>query len=96
MPAWAVSSAPIDKLKANQANTTVPRPRAWVGEGVLLLMPRIVGRSVTAEFALTEGASGIVSVRDVDSGKWYSIEVPAEDCYAIDAEFPLIESKLIL
>lgn len=96
MPAWAVSSAPIAKLKANQANATVSRPRAWVGEGVLLLMPRIVGRVVTAEFAMIEGASGIVDIKDVDSGRWYAIEVPAEDCYVIDAEFPFVESKLLL
>jgi hypothetical protein len=96
MPAWVVPLVPIEQLKSNQAHAAVSRPRAWVGEGVLLLVPRIVGKVVTAEFAVIEGRPGTVQVKDVDSGKWYTIDVSDEDCCLIDAEFPLLQSKLIL
>lgn len=96
MPAWVVPLVPIDRLKANQAHASLSRPRAWIAEGVLLLMPRIMGQAVTAEFALIDGVSGIVDVQDVDSGKWYAIDVPPDDCWMIDAEFLMVRSKLIL
>lgn len=96
MPAWVVPLSPIEQLKAGQTGARVSRPRAWIGEGVLLLMPRISGKVVTAQFALIDGAQGVVDVRDVDSGKWYAIDVPAEDCWELEAEFPLLESRLIL
>jgi len=96
MPKWAVPLVPLDKLKANQSDAAVSRPRAWAAEGVLLLIPRIAGKVVTAEFAVIESVSGVIDVQDIDSGKWYAIEVLDRDCCIVEAEFTLIESKLIL
>lgn len=96
MPAWAVPLCPIEQLKSNSINAPVKRPRALIGEGVLLLVPEFVGRVVTAQFALIDGVEGVIDLKDPDTGKWHAVELPREDCWIIEAEFPLIESKLIL
>ncbi len=96
MPAWAVPLCPIDKLQSGRANGRVTHPRVWVGDGVVLLLPRIEGKQVIAPFAVIEGADGVVDVNDPDSDTWFAIDVPGEDCWMLEAEFAIVESKIIL
>ncbi|MBW4421778.1 MAG: hypothetical protein KME13_21590 [Myxacorys californica WJT36-NPBG1] len=96
MPAWAVPLCPIDKLESGRANGRVIRPRIWVGDGVVILLPRISGQQVTAPFAIVDGAAGVVDVKDPDSETWFAVDVPAGDCWMLDAEFSLVESKIVL
>jgi hypothetical protein len=96
MPAWAVPLCPIDRFESGRANGKVSRPRVWVGDGVVLLLPRIEGKQVIVPFAVIEGAEGIVDVKDPDSETWFAVDVPGGDCWMLDAEFALVESKIIL
>lgn len=90
MPSWALGIAPIDKLRQVKQNRPVSRPRAWVGEGALLLLPRVEGQVVQAAIALLDGVSGSVLVMDIDSGTTFSIEVLSSDSrWVLDAEFEL-------
>jgi hypothetical protein len=96
LPAWAVPLCPIDALEKGKSGGKVPRPRLWVGDGVILILPQIQGKQVSAAFALINQAEGIIDVKDPDSDRWFAVEVPDEDCWILEAEFPIVDSKIVL
>jgi hypothetical protein len=73
LPNWVVAIAPIDKLKSVQDDTRVIAPRAWVGDGVVLMLPRVDGETVRFGIGFQDlpenFPGGTVVVRDVDSGE---------------------------
>nr|WP_290224271.1 hypothetical protein [Trichocoleus desertorum] len=91
MPGWVIPVVPVDKLEAGRRRSEVGKPRAWVGEGVILIAPQINGGMVTAAMAVTEDIEGAVEVTDVDSGETFAIAIPegTEHCWILDAEFNL-------
>jgi hypothetical protein len=73
LPSWVVAISPIDKLKSVQDDTRVIAPRAWVGDGVVLMLPRVDGETVRFSLGFQDlpenFPGGIVVVRDVDTGE---------------------------
>ncbi|MBD2095642.1 hypothetical protein H6F90_10795 [Trichocoleus sp. FACHB-591] len=91
LPGWVVPLVPVDKLEAGRKRGEVGKPRAWVGEGVILIAPKIEGGQVIAAIAVTEAVEGTVEVMDVDSGETFEIVIPdgTEHCWILDADFNL-------
>ncbi len=89
MPGWAVPVLPIDKLEAGRKRGEIGKPRAWIGEGVILIAPQFNGCMVTAALAVTESVEGAIALRDVDSETTFTVVVPPnhEHCWMLDAEF---------
>ncbi|MFB2769809.1 hypothetical protein ACE1AT_11050 [Pelatocladus sp. BLCC-F211] len=86
LPAWAVAIAPIEKLKNACDGTPISSPRAWVGDGVVLILPSVDGDVV--KFALGLVDSGDGDVVDVDSGEKFAVTVDRSGCFwMIDGEF---------
>lgn len=93
LPGWAVAIAPLEIIRANKGNgKPLPgRVRAWSGNGILLIMPHIEGNVVRCPLALVKTKrQGAVSLRDVDAGTAFQIDLPAgEQRWVLDAEFVL-------
>jgi hypothetical protein len=91
MPGWVVPLVPVDKLEAGRKRGEVGKPRAWVGEGVILIAPRVQGEQVIAAIAVTEAVEGTVTLTDVDTDETFEIEIPpnTEHCWILDADFNL-------
>ena len=92
LPGWVVPVLPIDKLEVGRKRGEVGKPRAWVGEGVILIAPVVQGDQVVAAIAVTEAViEGTVIVTDVDSDTRFAIVIPpnTEHCWMLDAEFAL-------
>lgn len=93
MPSWAVSLAPVDKLRQHRANGNPASTKAWVKRGVMLIAPKLEGTKVKAGLALVDGVSGAISLIDIDAGVAYKvlIENPNSDSYwASDVEFDIL------
>lgn len=94
MPSWCVAIAPVDRLREVRANGPVPKCRAWVKKGVLLITPRIEDGVVKVPLAIVDGVAGSTSVIDVDSGATRQVIIPndkGEAFWVADAEFQLVE-----
>jgi hypothetical protein len=88
LPAWAISIAPIPKLLAHRGKGDFAYPRAWIGEGIVLLQPLIRGSKVVCQMAIVESVRGECNVQDPDSGLWFTIVVPdGEPRWMLDCEF---------
>lgn len=93
MPSWAVSLAPVEKLRQYRANVTPPSTKAWVKRGVMLIAPQLNGTKVKVPLALVDGVSGAISLIDIDAGVAYKvlIENPKNESYwASDVEFDIL------
>lgn len=94
MPSWAVSIAPVDKLReSNKSKCAIPQCRAWMRKGVMLIAPQIKGDKAIAPLALIDGVEGQVSVIDIDTGTAREIEVAnakKEVYWAVNVEFQLV------
>ena len=90
LPGWSLGIAPLDQLRKVKKDNPVVHPRAWVGEGVLLLLPVVEESIVRSPLAILDGVSGLVSVCDIDSGTAFTIVVETSDRrWVLDAEIPL-------
>lgn len=91
LPGWAVGIAPIDNLRAAQKHKAVLRPRAWIGEGVLLVQPRLHANRVKVQFALIDCERSQIEVEDVDSGLRFRVDLGSKvgRRWMLDAEFDL-------
>lgn len=93
MPPWVVAIAPMDVLRANKGNgKPLPgRVRAWMGDGVLLIMPTIENGMVRSPIAFVSGKRhGDLSLRDVDSGTVFRVQFPpGERRWVKEAEFAI-------
>ena len=93
MPRWAVGVAPVKKLQDSRNNVPVTGPRAWVGDGVVLLRPSATRTEVTAQIALLASNQTTVTVTDIDNGQRYVIELPQQlakvKAYSLKFECPL-------
>lgn len=76
MPSWAVSIAPIDKLRSSKNDDSPPQTRALMCRGVLLLAPQIQDDAVKVGLALVDGVEGNVNLIDTDSGSTYQLFIP--------------------
>ncbi|MGL5923090.1 hypothetical protein [Chroococcidiopsis sp.] len=95
MPSWAVALAPIDRIRKSKNGNDVPKCRAWMRKGVMLIAPQIKGDKAIAPLALIDGVEGQVSVIDIDTGTARDIFVANaknEAYWAINVEFQLIGS----
>jgi hypothetical protein len=93
LPDWAVAIAPVAQLRECKNGTSYPRPRAWIGEGVVLVLPKISGDEVEFALGLIDGAGGVVEVRDADTGTEFSLSLPSlETQWILDGEFTLKDS----
>lgn len=73
IPGWAVGSAPLDELRRDRLFNPVRKPRALVGEGILLLCPRINDSEISAAMAIVDSTGGIIEVYDVDNNQRYNV-----------------------
>lgn len=97
IPDWVMGLAPIDKLREAKGDGTYSKPRAWIGDGVMLVCPRVRGDVVECQVAIVEHEGGVVDLKDPDSGKHWAIELAeGEARWVLDAKFDLIKSRLIL
>lgn len=96
MPSWAVSLAPIDKLRQYRANGNPATTKAWVKRGVMLIAPKLEGTKVKADLVLVDGVSGVISLIDIDTGAAYKvlIENPKSESYwASDVNLPHVATQ---
>ncbi len=94
LPAWCISLCPIDDFVKNKAGGKVYSPRAWVGDNILLIGPKYSNKKVTAKFALINGATGVSTVRDVDTQYAVKVFIPMQEypsLWMIDAIFEVRE-----
>lgn len=90
LPGWSLGVAPLDKFRKAKKEGTISKPRAWVGEGVLLLVPRLEEDVVRSQVALCDGVGGTIEVVDVDTNAPYVIEIPSsERQWILQSEFNL-------
>lgn len=90
MPGWALGISPLEQLRKAKKGNPVQRPRAWVGEGVLILLPTVEDMTVRSPLVLLDGVYGLVSVCDIDSGTAFTIAVETSDRrWVLDAEITL-------
>lgn len=92
LPSWVVEIAPVEQLRTSRAFGPVPETRAWMCEGVLLLLPRIEEDKVKTPLAIVDGAAGLCPVIDIDGGSVHQIVVPnerEESYWVTDFEFEL-------
>lgn len=67
LPGWALGVAPLERLRTCRSkNGTVRKPRAWISDDLILILPRVEGKEVVAALALSNGVSGFVELRDPD------------------------------
>lgn len=93
MPSWVAAIAPIEKLRSSRVNGTISGVRAWLGRGVLLISPKIVGGVVKAPVAMVDGVCEKAQLRDVDSGSTHQVFIPktsGETYWIKDVEFQLL------
>lgn len=98
LPGWAVAMAPMDILRANKGNgKPLPgRVRAWVGKGILLIMPIVDGDTVRCPLAfISTNRQGSIALNDVDTNTLFRVQLPpGERRWVLDAEFTLAKSHL--
>jgi hypothetical protein len=93
LPSWVLDIAPIELIRSQRANRSIVKPRAWIGENLLLLLPRVEVDSdgkhtVTAALAFCNNATGLVELTDPDSGTEFFLHLPnPQISWSIDAEF---------
>lgn len=93
MPSWAVSIAPIEKLRACKELGVVSPLRALVARGVLLIAPKVEGQKILVPLALVDGINGALACRDIDSGETHKVSIPnpkGETYWIKDVEFDLL------
>lgn len=92
MPAWVVALAPVEKLNVARNGDRVSKPRAWIGEGVLLLLPKVNEEKVEFALGFIDEAVGSVEVRDVDAGVTFILELPenGNSMWILDGEFSIL------
>lgn len=95
MPSWAVSLSPVEEMRSCRANGPIPKTRAWVKRGVLLIAPQINDGQVRVPLAIVDGIKGAIAVIDVDTGATHQVQIwndNEEAFWVADAEFELIRS----
>jgi len=96
LPDWMLNIAPIELMRSNRANAGLLKPRAWIGENLLLLLPRVETdeegkRTVTAAMAFTNDATGLVEVTDPDVGTQFYLHLAnPQIAWSIDSEFEML------
>lgn len=90
LPEWATAIAPLSKLRNSRQHGRVSNPRAWIGESIVLIQPRIADGYVTAQLALIESADDNTLVVEPDSGDQFEIKVDGDRRWALDAEFKVL------
>lgn len=91
-----VAVAPVQEMRQARVSSSKPKVRAWMGEGILLLTPRVVEDVVRSPLVLVNGVGGLIEVADVDSGTVCHIEIENEnkDSYwETECEFELAEAS---
>lgn len=93
LPPWVLGIAPIDLLRKCRGNSTPGKPRAWIGDDILLILPRIEDEQVIAPLAITNRATGVCKLTDVDTGTEFYISLPApQTAWILDAELEWVHA----
>ena len=90
LPGWALGIVPVERLRACRSkHPKTGKPRAWIGEDLLLILPKVDGKQVTAAMAISNGAKGFVSLSDPDVGTEFVLNLSesGEVLWALEAEF---------
>lgn len=89
LPGWALGIAPIDRLRECRKGSRVGKPRAWMSEDLVLILPKIEGDRVTAALCFSNGARGFTVVTDPDVGAEFCLELPesGQVLWALESEF---------
>lgn len=93
MPSWAVSLAPVEKLRQCKANGNPARMRALIKRGVMLIAPKVVGAIVEVPLALIDAVGGDLELIDIDAGTTYKVHLDnpkAQSYWATDIKLELI------
>ena len=96
LPGWALGIAPIELLRSQRSKKPVIRkPRAWVSEDLILVLPKVEGKQVTAAMAISNSASRFVVLQDVDVGTEFILNLPesGEVMWSLDPEFDLFSHE---
>lgn len=95
MPGWALGIAPIDRLRAGKSNNPVIRkPRAWISEDLVLILPKVDGKQIMAAFAISNQARGFVLLNDVDTGTEFCLtSETSEVMWSLEPEFELFNHE---
>lgn len=90
LPNWVLNVAPIDLLRSQKSKNirSVVKPRAWLSENLLLILPRVKDGQVEAALAFSNNASGLVELYDVDSQTRFIVQIEKPQiAWMLDAEF---------
>lgn len=91
LPSWVLDIAPIEGIRKHKGSGRYPKPRAWIGDNLLLILPRVEDGMVTAALAFCNGAVGGVELHDVDTDTPFYLNLPkSQIAWSLDAEFELI------
>lgn len=93
MPSWAVSLAPVEKLRQCKANRSPAPTRAWIKRGVMLIAPKVNGGIVFVPLALIDAVDGDLELIDIDAGTTYKVRLDnpkAQSYWATDIELELL------
>lgn len=82
MPGWVLAIAPLEEMRNLRKFDSYPRPRVWIGDGVMLICPQFLSDRVIAPLAIVNAAQGIIQLADPDSDQIYNvlIEGQQEEC----------------
>lgn len=93
MPSWALAIAPVDELRSSRVNGSIPKFRAWMRRGVILIAPKISDGVVKVPLVIVDGVEGRVAVIDADSGVVAEVFIPnakKETFWQADVEYQLV------
>lgn len=98
LPGWALALAPLDKLRASKDSRPHALPRAWIGDGILLLLPKVADNEVQFELGLVDEAKGLTKLHDVDTGTEFIVKLPEnqQSMWVLNGEFRLFMEKVLL
>lgn len=78
LPGWVLDLAPIADLRRcrSQRPGRLPKPRAWVGENLLIIGPTLEGNDMGSLLSFDNGAVGLTEVCDIDTGTPFFLKLP--------------------
>lgn len=93
LPAWVLDIAPIENLRKCRSKTPptkLPRPRAWIGEDLVLILPRVNSpKEASAVLSFNNGVREMVELQDIDTDTSFILQFSecSEVMWSIDAQF---------
>jgi hypothetical protein len=93
LPEWVLNIAPIENLRKCRSKNPpakFPRPRVWVGDDLVLILPRVdSAKEVSAMLSFNNGTCEVVELQDIDTDTSFFLRFsePSEAMWSLDAQF---------